>query len=153
VQLVQRADFRIEQCVYDEREQERLVNIVLTKHVTPILEAMDADLDDPRSDLLGFLTDFLHIAPRIKNDAFAQEEEWRLVSLITQPSNDHVNYRLGKTMLVPQFAIPVDPLPIKEVIVGPTPHKHLAVRAAQEYLLKSGVKAEVKLSKVPFRTH
>lgn len=151
--LVKPLSFTLERCIYDLAAQEREVSNLLGTYLQQIVARSDDDDDKSTADILPFLSDFLSLAPRIKNSAFAQEDEWRLVSPVTSLTDARMCYRIGRSMLMPHFVIPIEPLPIVSVIVGPTPHRELAKEAAQGFLSKNGLKSEVTISAVPFRTH
>jgi hypothetical protein len=93
----------------------------------------------------------------LKDSSFLEEEEWRLVSLASSFEEASPRFRPGRSMLVPYYehVFPGQngPVPIEELIVGPTPHPELARRAAEGVLSANGLgSAKVRSSTVPYRT-
>jgi hypothetical protein len=149
-ELAERHQFRLERCIYNRREQEDAVSQILDAALDTI-EGVDAESITPAATL-PLQSDFLRLAPRIKNTAFAEEDEWRLIS-VSQWDDVQMQFREGARMLIPHYAIPANPLPLREVIVGPTPDLRHAVESAQHFLRKERIFCDVRPSKVPYRTH
>ncbi len=88
---------------------------------------------------------FALLAPTIKHGAFKDEQEWRLISNLVSPEDSRWRVRAGRSMLIPYISITLAPvgayLPIQDVVVGPTPHMDLAIRAV-------GILLELKLEPV-----
>ncbi|MBZ5491216.1 MAG: DUF2971 domain-containing protein [Acidobacteriia bacterium] len=96
-------------------------------------------------------------APALKDASFAEEKEWRLVRLPSSFEEGKLQFREGRSMLIPynQHFFPDNhgSLPIEELVVGPTPHPELAREAAQALLMTHGLTtAIVQLSSIPYRT-
>jgi hypothetical protein len=91
--------------------------------------------------LAHFTGSFFFVAPIIKDPAFSEENEWRLVQPVASVSDPEVCFRDGCTILLPYLPIVVggDAMPIRKVIVGPTPHPKLEERALKELLIKHGI--------------
>jgi hypothetical protein len=59
-------------------------------------------------------------------------------------------------MLIPYVVVPLfgdnDSMPIKKIIIGPTPHKELSSKSVSQLTKKSNLKnVEIITSKIPFR--
>jgi hypothetical protein len=85
--------------------------------------------------ILGVWWDtFEPVAPTIKHRAFHEEQEWRLISTPVLLKDRRWRVRAGRSMLIPYIPITLAPsdayLPIRDVVIGPTPHMELAVKAA-----------------------
>lgn len=161
--LAERAGFELHRCIYDPKEQQRkiatLIDAVMATdfNTSPGYE----DPERPRTIVIlkrgGDYMDKLQVtAPLIKHQAFEDEREWRLVSwkLKTVTSK----YRPGPSMITPyvEFDLTKDGKVscLREIVVGPTPHKELAERAVRE--LAHGMthlepKPRIVLSNAPFR--
>jgi hypothetical protein len=92
--------------------------------------------------LKGFELDFLQLASRVKNSAFVEEDEWRLVSGPLSPNDPNISYRPGKSMMVPYLEIKLckednGSLNIPKVWIGPTPNKDLACHSIIHFLQKN----------------
>jgi hypothetical protein len=106
--------------------------------------------------ILNFYLELMRVAPTMKHNSFEEEQEWRLVlhrgfSLVPE-----VNYRSGKSLLVPyvdfKLSLKKSEDVISDVIVGPSPHMSLSVRSAREFLEQNRFSsAIVEGSSIPFR--
>lgn len=160
--LGKRGEFSLVKCVYEQSEQEKLVNDGIdlaiqewkkrnepTHRVGPIKIGVYAPLS------LGALCSYL--APVFKSPTFSEEEEWRLV--LTQTDSSTLEFRAGQSMITPYIEVKLLPqskklklMPLSEVIIGPTPHPELARDAVTTLLESQGLEAQVKLSDIPFRS-
>ncbi len=103
--------------------------------------------------------DFLRIAPLLKNETFSEEREWRLVLPVKQfkPKDHPFEFRSTSDTLVPYIAYPLlrkgepGPIPCNGLIIGPGGHPaaELAVRMLLE---KHGIRVQVDVSKIPYRS-
>ncbi len=93
----------------------------------------------------------------IKDGAFREEREWRLVLPSFSMWDPKVKFRDGGRLLVPYWTVPLlldgaSSLPIKEVVIGPTPHPDLEARAVSAMLTVAGLpNGKVRRSEVPYR--
>ena len=104
-----------------------------------------------------------HIAKRvatysagIKHISFAEEREWRLVSDMIHSPDPNFRFRRGQSVIVPYFKLKLaeasDKLPIRSVIVGPTPHTGLAIDSVSMLLTSKKVRGwAVTHSVIPYR--
>jgi len=129
--------FRLAQCLYDDASQREAITRVLERvrqsvRWTQAVERPGND-DTYREAIRAWSESFAPLAPTIKHQAFHEEQEWRLISASIPFGDSRWQMRAGRSMLIPYipFALaPTDPyLPIRDVVVGPTPHMELAVRA------------------------
>jgi len=65
-------------------------------------------------------------------------------------------HRTGSSMIIPYCDIPLadkkEDLPIKEIIIGPTPHMDLSKKSAERFINSQGLTScEIKPSKIPYR--
>lgn len=113
------------------------------------------------------LQDFLHkviekslaYAPFLKDEAFEDEQEWRIVaSGDNQFYNPSMKFREGKSFIVPYLEVPLLskednelslPVQIDEIVVGPTPHMDLAVKSCQ--LFRKDAQTKITPSSIPYR--
>jgi hypothetical protein len=104
-----------------------------------------------------FEDDLLLAAALLKNSAFKEEVEWRLVSSVVKryaPSD--IRYREGRSCLVPYRELSLvtketNRMMLKEVYVGPTPNPNLSMRSVSMYLSQQGLNAMVANSMIPYR--
>ena len=149
-------------CVYSKDEQLDLLN----EATTHLLEAFrSTKIPDPPDDVthrMGFEIAFFYhlftLAACFKHPSFEEEDEWRLVfqEMRSEKQIPHRHLREGRRMIVPYLKVPLTlkdgTLRLDELIVGPTPHKDLAVEAVRLLLDQEGVVHDgVKPSETPFR--
>jgi hypothetical protein len=130
--------FRLARCLYDDASQREAITQVLerVRQSARWMKAVEQPGDDDayREAIRAWSEGFAPLAPTIKHRAFHEEQEWRLISAPIPVGDSRWRVRHGRSVLIPYipFALaPIDPyLPIRDVVVGPTPHMELAVRAA-----------------------
>ena len=88
-------------------------------------------------DVLG------EIAPLIKDPAFAEEREWRLMRLVNYDSCDlkALEFSNSQSMLKRHFKLNIAKdgrLPINEIMVGPSRHQQVSVHSLYALLLHKG---------------
>lgn len=96
------------------------------------------------------------IAGFLKHASFSEEREWRLISTMLDSRLPDFGYRRGQSVIIPYFRFNLvtksNEWPIKEVIVGPTPHKDLAREAVAQLLSSKGIAGfAVRNSTIPYR--
>lgn len=84
-QIAVRHNFILAKCVYDEQTQRDMVSDLInvtTRKDFPLKSDELLDIADP--DILKVASDFMEslvrLAPRLKNQHFSNEKEWRLIS-------------------------------------------------------------------------
>ncbi len=141
-------------CEYEPVKQNALMTEVI-EHAERVISLHGAGQIDHAIRIFGSL--FLLTAPMIKDRAFRAEQEWRLVLPSFSMWDAKVQFRDGGKLLVPYWTVPLAfddaaPLPIKEVVIGPTPHPDLEARAVSALLTVAGRRdAKVRKSEVPYR--
>lgn len=103
----------------------------------------------------------------VKDSGFADEREWRVVSVVS-PSWRYIRYRASRFGLLPYVEVgcpiddagseatanpePVNPLPIRHVRIGPSPYGEAAARPLRDFLHDRGyASVDVSVSRTPFR--
>jgi hypothetical protein len=156
--LAQTHDWEIFKCIYDEDEQVEVLKRMLDEAVSV------------KSPLKGFPTEvafgllLLSFASVFKHPKFSEESEWRATKRtggtpFAPPGKPAIpsNVRPGGSTLIPYIPFRLTPKPteaieLAQLIVGPTPHPSLAVRAVNALLSEYKVDcAEVRSSEIPFR--
>lgn len=94
----------------------------------------------------------------IKDWAFREEAEWRLVFQLERMGTTHSEpeFRPGRSMLIPYFDVKLasenQPLEIPQILIGPCPHPVESKKSVERLLRKKGVRNfEVKNSEIPYR--
>jgi len=144
--------YNIQKCEYDPVEKQKLINPLLDR----IHNSFESDKDISSSLEWSFiLVEIISFSTFIKHESFIDEKEYRIIK--SGINDDKVNHREGKSMIIPYIEFsPMDEnnkLPIRRIIVGPTPHPELSELSVLS-LLKSkeyeGI--EVEISDVPYRS-
>lgn len=146
-------------CIYDPIEQSKvvsnLVQEVIEENVARKSAGQTAKVPLPPG---GNLNAYLHrYAPILKDYAFKDEKEWRLISLPLSCEMKGFGFREGNSMLVPYYKFPLAEANgnfcLHEVVVGPTPHSEQARRSAYSFLASCHhSNVPVDLSGVPYRS-
>jgi hypothetical protein len=167
----------IGKCVYDEGLQKQLIRDHIIGYSSP------ADYEAAKKDYRVTSTKSwsyreLHrqsalnrIAPLIKHPGFKEEEEWKIIksyegggiphlkallSMVAE-AKDRIRFRGSNGMLIPYFEMELttdtSPVNIRELIVGPTPHKKLSLLSADAIVAKFSPRGSnnVKSSITPYR--
>jgi hypothetical protein len=105
-----------------------------------------------------FIGTLIRKAALMKMDCFREEDEWRVVSWEPKLFDDEdFEFRVGRSMIIPYFAIPIDVSSIVEVKIGPCHHPELVEDAIAGMFFKynkSDVPIKLPLitrSKIPYR--
>lgn len=150
---------RLVPCVYQPTEHNQLVSEL----VREMLNALRDDLTRAvplKHSLHERSIQYMHrlflLAPIIKHNTFSEEGEWRAVSTPMAYNDANVAYRPGTSMLVPYLIVKLadepNNLPIREIVVGPTPHPELASDSVAGFLMSRGIAGfNVNASRIPFR--
>lgn len=98
----------------------------------------------------------MRVAVTLKNEAFKEEDEWRLVSRPLRVK--YLEFRPGVSMLIPffKFALGEDRTGfLDSVRIGPTPHPDLAAASVRMLLRRLNVlepESRVAPTMIPFRS-
>jgi len=150
-------NYRIEQCVYDFDKQKEKISDMLDQYLEDIPQVETSDtlayMAGPQTN--NFINEFFQIAPIYKDPSFSEEQEWRFISKPMPYGIPYVEYREGLSMIIPYNNVNIfrndSNLPIKHVIIGPTPHPKLSIGSVKGLLISSGITADVSESCCPYR--
>lgn len=149
-------------CVYEDDCQREFVRAF----VTVILRWNKKSLNSghyPRPLRGGHLpSSLLQCAPILKHPSFKHENEWRIVSRLLDGPKERrkkrFGHRPGKSMVIPFYRIRLSDrnarMQIKEIVIGPTPHKEQSLLSIEGLLGDYGydmTEVGVDLSKAPYR--
>lgn len=155
--LARKQGYQLTKCIYQYNSQETAIRTLVER-------AVNKTNWTPEDGFI-FQQHFLHIAPMYKHPSFQAEDEWRLSKLALAPPNGEfdkeIKYRPGKSFFVPykEFNLKPEsdkepPLPIKLIVVGPTPHSKLSAWTVRNRIHILGLKPDkviVRQSLVPYR--
>lgn len=166
--LAQKQGFLLSRCIYESKEQKNIIKKAIDVACRSMNESDSSQNTASRFDLdsylkrigetrLTFALEILLLGPIFKDPSFSQEEEWRLISTPAAIKKMEIKFREGRSMIVPyvEFDLSrhVTGMPIKEIIVGPTPNNQLSNISVQEILAINEVEScQVYCSEVPYRT-
>jgi hypothetical protein len=126
-------------CIYDRQDQ---------------LDALFACAEQFNADIENLRLGLHLLAPFVKNAAFREEEEWRLV--IHNPNPRSYKFRPGKSTIVPYIAAQVNGFraSLKKIWLGPTPNPEIACYALRDFLIKNEMAdtTEYEYCNIPYRS-
>jgi hypothetical protein len=126
-------------CIYNRQDQ---------------LDALFACAEQFKADITGLKLGLHLLAPFVKNTAFQEEEEWRVV--IHNPNPRSYKFRPGKSTIVPYIAAQIDGLKqsLKKIWLGPTPNPEIASFALRDFLIKKDMAdaTEYEYCNIPYRS-
>lgn len=132
--------FQVGKCIYDSKEQTRLIELIVGGVESQALGRGATTDNDIRVVLTSIEEDLLRIAAMLKHPAFAEEEEWRVVSpRFTELDPIPLRFREGSSMLVPYYCFDLagnQPLgvPLEHLFVGPTTYSDLSTTSIELFL-------------------
>ena len=151
--------FHLQPCEYGEKKHAEIFVELLgsaEKEYDTILSAGSGVRSASEMGSLGFILQFIETAPTIKDPSFLDEREWRLIHTGSAWSSN-VKFRDTGSLMVPFVELNLGKgtekrLPIKEVVIGPTPHLSEERRAISAVLTVHGLEeAVVTPTEIPYR--
>jgi hypothetical protein len=167
--LVDNVQVMLVPVVYDPAEQDRLLRDLVGRWRAAFKDVAAAE-DDPQMRRMGafvFAQAFSYLAMNFKNQAFAEEQEWRLVyrrQVIFQDDGSGltVRFRDRDGNVTPYVALKATPkedsasrFPARRIVMGPTKYPNLAGFGLMRFLRSLGYPPDsiaIDLSTVPLRT-
>ncbi|PKN37671.1 MAG: hypothetical protein CVU62_08070 [Deltaproteobacteria bacterium HGW-Deltaproteobacteria-2] len=138
-------------CIYNKQKHLKEMETVVEELIKTDTLPEGIEKETQRIEALKSLWS---MAPTIKHISFKEEMEWRLISKTFGIDEVLTFFRPGKSSIIPyiHFLLGVD-LPIREIVIGPTPNVEIAANAISQVMLKNKLKrVKIKRSKVPYRT-
>ncbi len=154
--VVNAQHFYLVPCLYTPKDQARLVKALVEE---VLLENVERGGQSEKHHLPpgGNLCAYLHrYAPILKDAAFAEEKEWRVISGPLSCKFERFDYRQGNSILIPYYRLPLTDvkgrLEVHEVVVGPTPHAAQSQASVRSFLVSQELRDTlVNVSTVPYR--
>ena len=154
--------FRVVKCVYDSGEQRRIAGVVVgavesfAAHRGPAPSNKAHPSQSYHPAFAECEDDVLRIAAVLKNPAFKEEAEWRVVSpIVADYVHSDISYRPGRSTLIPYRLFKLTgsggALELARVFVGPTPNVNLSMNSLSQFLSRNGLSPEIVNSQVPYR--
>lgn len=124
----------------------------VTSMIAEVLEAITPRQPRGHPGVTGYFQVQNLILPalaKVKDDAFEEEREWRLI-IVGPPAE--VRFRSGSLGIIPYTTVPFDLTAIEEVVIGPGPHMELREQGVARLLAAAGVAGvTITRSQAPFR--
>jgi hypothetical protein len=156
--LAEKQNFVFEPCVYKEIDQAAKIRSIIPS-ADEEFNSLDASyFRKIGKERLDFLFKVFSLAPLLKHPKFKEEEEWRLISNDQAICKRRLRFREGNSMIVPYFEFDLTrcniTIPIKEIVIGPNPHRVLARNALEELLSANDIDPHavaLRDSGIPYR--
>jgi hypothetical protein len=162
--ILQASDFRLAKCLYKHEEHREVMKGLLEKMLETFrqrLPNLDITKNHPSQKYHNFLDEFrgkiLQVFAIIKNSAFEEEGEWRIVSpYFPKYTVPEIKFREGASMLMPYIEIDLsndneEQELFDEVVLGPSQHANLSMSALTSYLSNKIACRRTGNSNIPFR--
>jgi len=168
VRKIENQGLKIVKCIYDISDQRGLAKELLERMIITFNNERhnhENKPHPPRKKYRGLLEKFrekiLQIFSVIKNSAFCEEQEWRIISkyyakYYAKYATPEIKYREGISMLVPYIEIGISPEKANEpmfheVYMGPTPNHNLSHASLATFLSSSKECNKIISSSIPYR--
>lgn len=158
--ICEASGFNLGRCVYDRHAKEAVVTDIIDGVVEEATRQGPSARKHPTQSYHHVFEELepviLRISALIKNSAFKEEAEWRLVSPIhANYVEAPIKYREGASSLIPYMEIPIrigeDAEDFAEVYVGPSPQPNLSMNSVSRYLARYVRRAKVVNSQTAYR--
>jgi len=143
-------------CIYENEKKDQVIREIIDSFIEDF--EYNYDSDSTERVALNFKLHLLGISGVIKNKAFENEKEWRLISPILS-NEESINFRQGKSGIIPYCKFELlekDNQIIKnqiKLVVGPTPQNDSESRQSARYILSKYLNSNTGevLSKIPYK--
>jgi hypothetical protein len=150
------ADCHLLKCVYDDAVKQKELKNLLNSRWKEYQTLTDKDAKTAVID--GFAHELVLLASHFKHPSFKEEQEHRIVVVDSDDTlRKKVEFREGRSSLIPFLKLPAPHMLIKKIVVGPNVDQALAVRALEAFVEKcTGVSSligsvEFQRSETPYR--
>jgi len=143
--------FRLSRVIYDEQIQIKIVDSIINEGYVKCSKA-----NDRKEAVNGTVGALMFMMPAMKNAAFEEENEWRVIYLPEDedPKTSRRKFYVRDGLIVPYYSLwyPDDdkicPTPqVAEIMVGPSTHQALNLRSLEFHRATAATKA----SRIPYR--
>ncbi len=143
---------RLVQCIYEDADQKSFVdNFIRERIVLRSYEEEDFDLK--------IVLKIIEVLPILKNKAFEEEKEWRVIIDLAGTDLSEIKFRVGKTVPIPYIEVDLKneggKLPIESIMIGPTPNKDESLKSVNFFKFRERISnrsnLKVEHSDIPYR--
>jgi hypothetical protein len=151
-------EFLLARCIYDGPTQHNLVRLFLERIIRDEVSRARRRRAGTRSNQMSESVRSLFpiLAPVLKDVAFREEGEWRLIAPAVETTDPRVRFRPGKSYIVPFLEAPIartGTWHIPEIVIGPSPIQDVTKSSVETLLSRFGVTCgSVKFSAIPYRS-
>lgn len=152
-------------CIYEKDEQDSLIKEVVNDSKKKI---GNNDYENLGKEIARRL---IYYSPLIKHEMSKDEEEWRLIIVYedlqtskdeavcnnfkntpSKQKKDFINFRMGKSLIIPYYEFKIQKKSVKEVIIGACPDMESVKESTSYFLTKHGLKNNLLVeTKNPYR--
>lgn len=147
--------FNLCECIYKKEKQIQALCKIIDEFLVTFEKRDVAYGEEWNKIMLVTVVQLILAIPTIKHEAFHEEKEWRFVLNWGLTEKKPIEYRQGKSMVIPYISVPLlsgeEPIKIDNIIIGPTPHRLLSQKSIESLLKSNNIKCVTKLSNVPYR--
>ncbi|KXO13894.1 hypothetical protein AKG98_1639 [Moritella sp. JT01] len=158
--IAKHSDMKIARCIYDEIGQREIITALIERLLVnfrqqlphmPVFHGHPSQCYSPFLD--QYKNDILQVLAIIKDEAFEEECEWRLISPhYPEGNNTNLKFREGASMLVPYIELPLGNKPFfSHVRMGPSQHQNLAFEGLMMYLSNENISNSLGNCQIPYR--
>jgi Protein of unknown function (DUF2971) len=134
--------------IYDKEEQRRPV-LNLVRRACEIAAKRDLKADEWPDFTEEFIFRLTTYMPQMKNPAFSEESEWRLLKI---SPDETPKFRPARGIIVPYLELPIPSDVLKSVTLGPAIEPKFGLRPTKLFLESHGMRhVQVRQSQVPLR--
>ena len=161
VEVAEQHGFHLARCAYNIQEHRRLLAPVIDHAIAAAereLAERPGPLEEVRERIIApFFEAFVNVAPLVKNSAFEEEKEWRLISAPIASNSPEIKYRATPSLIVPYYDLPLlrpDNTMVKceNIVMGPGLHRELMSQAISLLVSRDGIRwGGIEYSQIPYR--
>lgn len=149
-------------CIYEDEQKKdiakQFLEIAVAEYEKIVEKVNRRDFDGDKFLLCKRISSYLmRLAAFMKDPAFREEGEWRVVSSVIEgSSSDRVKFRIGSQSFIPYMEFPLPTkydgsVLIAGIVQAPTPNPALAEMALRKLLRNNDIYVNPQRSSVPFR--
>ena len=145
--------FFLGRCIYDSQHQEALIEMILEAILAHAIHSKEDD-GAYRALFATFERNLFRMAALFKHPSFQEEKEWRIMSdVFGESHHKQIEFRVGRTMLVPYTALHLDAIGFEHIFVGPTPNSETSLNTLNMYLNEKEMQPKQAISycNIPYR--
>ncbi len=137
-------------CIYTINEKEKIINKIIDE---TLVQKNRDNIPIEEISTFAFIL-FQESAITFKNEAFIEEDEWRLITFPHASNDKRWSFRCSSSTIIPFLKINIDMKScLHEVIIGPSENQDLSKNSLFFLMLKKEIwRNNVYTSSVPFRS-